>query len=80
MSDDLGAALRHEIGLYTEKDLMTLLECSAATLQEWRSRGLSPAFCKLGKTVMYRRVQFAPVRGVARFRSDFRGSEETRYS
>lgn len=56
MSDDLGAALRREVGLYTEEDLMALLQCTKATLQEWRSRGLGPAFCKLGKTVMYRRI------------------------
>lgn len=35
--------------------MQSMLGISQAALQEWRSRGIGPAFVKLGKAVYYRR-------------------------
>jgi hypothetical protein len=42
--------------LLTEVDAADLFKLSIRTLQAWRSKGIGPAFVRLGRAVRYRRA------------------------
>ena len=47
--------LRGSLDLLTEEELSTALEVTEATLADWRKNNQGPDYCKLGRTVFYRR-------------------------
>jgi len=49
------AAETHPDCLITEKQAARMLSVSHRTMQAWRRIGFGPRFCKLGRSVRYRR-------------------------
>ena len=56
---DRANELRNMVGLLTEADLIAMFNVSEHTLQAWRVAGTGPKYCKLGKTVFYRKADVA---------------------
>lgn len=59
MRADRAAQLQSEMGLMTEEDLALLIGVKIDTLSVWRSEDMGPDFCKLGRSVFYRRHDVA---------------------
>ena len=52
--DDLAIELRRRLGLLTAEEVASIANVDERTLANWRSQRSGPAYCKAGKTVLYR--------------------------
>ena len=53
--EDVGAALRRDLGLLTEEEVAAAFKRDVRTLRNWRSARTGPPFVKIGRDVFYRR-------------------------